>query len=55
MPAKKMHLSDAERAKRLRETAREIETDESLEAFDRAFEKVATLKPVKPPKTKSSN
>ena len=40
MPKKKKTLSDAERAKRIRETAREIGTDNDPASFDRAFEKV---------------
>jgi hypothetical protein len=45
MPAKKHTLTDAERAKRIRETAREIKTDQSSRAFERAFEKVVSRKP----------
>jgi hypothetical protein len=44
MPAKKTKLTDAERAKRIRETAREIGTDNDPASFDRAFKKV-----VRPP------
>jgi hypothetical protein len=40
MPRKQRTLTDEERAKRIRETAREIGTDESPKAFERAFEKV---------------
>ncbi len=40
MPAKKTQLTDAERAKRIRETARKIEADESPEALDLAFKKI---------------
>jgi hypothetical protein len=40
MPAKKTALTDAERAKRIRETAREVEADNDPASFDRAFEKV---------------
>jgi len=40
MPAKKTRLSDAERAKRIRETAREAETSDDPKDFERAFEKV---------------
>lgn len=40
MPGKKATSSYAERAKRIRETAREIETDNDPASFDRAFEKV---------------
>ena len=44
MPAKKTNLTDAERAKRIRETAREIGTDNDPQSLERAFEKV-----VRPP------
>jgi hypothetical protein len=40
MPAKKAKLTDAERAKRIRETAREVGTDNDPASFERAFEKV---------------
>ena len=40
MPAKKTTLTDAERAKRIRETAREVGADNDPASFDRAFEKV---------------
>jgi Asp-tRNA(Asn)/Glu-tRNA(Gln) amidotransferase C subunit len=40
MPAKKETLTDAERAKRIRELAREAETDNDPESFERAFEKI---------------
>ena len=40
MPAKKTHLTDAERAKRIRETARKIEASESPKDFDKAFKSV---------------
>jgi hypothetical protein len=33
-------LSDEERAKRIRETAREVEANESAREFERAFKKV---------------
>ena len=42
MPAKKQHLTEEERAKRLRELAREIGTSNSPEDFERAFKKVVT-------------
>jgi formylmethanofuran dehydrogenase subunit B len=42
---KKTTLTDAERAKRIRQTAREAGTDNNPASFDRAFEKV-----VQPPK-----
>jgi hypothetical protein len=45
MPAKKHGITDEERAKRIRELAREAETDQSPKAFDDAFNKVAAKKP----------
>ena|SRR5947209_4783416 len=45
MPAKRNQLSGAKRAKRIRETAREIGTDNDPEAMERAFKKVLTAKP----------
>jgi hypothetical protein len=47
MPAKKASLPDAERAKRIRELAREAETENDPASFQRAFERVvrAPLKP----------
>ena len=45
MPVKKTTLTDSERAKRIREAAREAGTDNDPASFDRAFEKV-----VRPPK-----
>jgi hypothetical protein len=44
MPAKKTILTDAERAKRIREIAREIGTDNAPESLERAFKKVVRLK-----------
>lgn len=41
MPAKKNALTDAERAKRIRETAREVGASNDPADFERAFEKVA--------------
>jgi hypothetical protein len=40
MPKKKTVLTDAERAKRIRETAREIGTDNDPKSFERAFKRV---------------
>jgi hypothetical protein len=40
MPAKKSMLTNAERAKRLREAAREHETDNDPASFERAFDAV---------------
>jgi hypothetical protein len=40
MPAKKTTLTDAERARRIRETAREIGTDNDPKSLERAFKKV---------------
>jgi len=45
MPAKKEHITDEERAKRLRELAREIGTSNSPEDFERAFKKVVPKPP----------
>jgi hypothetical protein len=42
--AKEEKLSDAERAKRLRETAREVEADATQEEFERAFRKIVPSK-----------
>jgi hypothetical protein len=44
MPAKQTKLTDAERAKRIRETAREIGTDNDPESLERAFKKVVRPK-----------
>ena len=44
MPVKKTTLTDVERAKRIRETAREIGTDNDPASFDRAFEKIVRPK-----------
>ena len=44
MPAKKTALTDAERAKRIKETAREIETDNDPMSFERAFSTVVKRK-----------
>lgn len=41
---KKTVLTDAERAKRIRKTAHEIETDNDPKAFERAFVKVVKPK-----------
>lgn len=40
MPAKKTVLTDEERAKRIRETAREIGTDNTAKTFDTAFKRI---------------
>jgi hypothetical protein len=40
MPAKKETLTEEERSRRIKEMAVQLETDESPEAFDRAFNKV---------------
>jgi hypothetical protein len=47
MPIKRATLTDAERAKRIREAAREIETDNDPASFERAFAVVAKAKPEK--------
>ncbi len=44
MPAKKTNLTDAERAKRIRETARDIGTDNDPKSLERAFDKVVRPK-----------
>jgi hypothetical protein len=44
MPAKKTTITDAERAKRIRETARELGTDNDPESLERAFDKVVRPK-----------
>jgi hypothetical protein len=41
MPTKKETITDAERAKRIREAAREHETSNDPKDFERAFGKVA--------------
>jgi hypothetical protein len=51
MPAKKHRIADAERAKRIRETAREIGTDNDPASFERAFSAVAKA-PKKPLQSK---
>ena len=54
MPAKKKTLTDAERAKRIREVAREVGTDNDPASFERAFAAVvkAPRKSEKPEATK---
>jgi hypothetical protein len=49
MPAKKTQLTEAERAKRIRELARQSETSNDPKDFERAFEKV--VKETKAPAT----
>jgi hypothetical protein len=44
MPKKKTVLTDVERAKRIRETAREIGTDNDPKSFERAFKKIVSTK-----------
>ncbi len=44
MPAKKTALTEEERAKRIREAARELGTDNSAKSFDKAFKSVVTTK-----------
>jgi hypothetical protein len=44
VPAKKTTLTDAERAKRIRETAREIGTDNDPKSLERAFDNVVRPK-----------
>jgi hypothetical protein len=46
MPKKKRpELTDQERAKRLKETAREVEPDETGRAFKRSFKRLAEATP----------
>lgn len=45
MPAKKNTLTEDERRRRIQETAKKIEADESPKAFDAAFAKVLPPKP----------
>jgi hypothetical protein len=44
MPAKKHALTDEERAKRLRETAREVDADATQDEFERVFRKIVPPK-----------
>ena len=44
MPKRKTELTDEERAKRLRETAREIGASATREEFERAFKKIVSPK-----------
>lgn len=53
MPAKKHQLTDAERAKRIREAAKELETSNDPKDLDRALGKV--LEPKGPKKKSSQN
>lgn len=48
MPAKKSHLTDAERAKRIKELAREAETSNDRADFEQAFGKVVKPSTAKP-------
>jgi hypothetical protein len=53
MPSKTSpKISDEERAKRIRETAKEIGADATKDEFRRAFEKIVPAKP--PPSDKAS-
>ena len=47
MPAKKSHLSEAERTKRIREAAEKHGTSDDPKAFEKAFKKVTTHPPNK--------
>lgn len=49
MPKKKHVISDEERRKRLRETARELETSDDPREFERAFKKVLAADKIKTP------
>lgn len=48
MPAKKHQITDEERAKRIREAARELETSDDPKDFERAFKAVMDSKQPKP-------
>jgi hypothetical protein len=48
MPAKKNPMTEAERSQRFAETARELECEETTEAFDRVLGKI--LPPKRPNK-----
>jgi hypothetical protein len=52
MPAKKNQITDAERAKRIRETALEAETSNDPADFERAFSGVVKAAPEKTGKPK---
>jgi hypothetical protein len=54
MPAKKTQLTDAERAKRIREAAREHETSNDPEDLERAFKKVARAPSSASPKSRKT-
>lgn len=43
MPAKKTKLTDTERAKRIRETARDLGTSNDPKDLERAFKKVVPI------------
>jgi len=47
MPTKKTNLTDAERAKRIQETAKEHGTSDDPKDLERAFTKVVGAKPAK--------
>jgi hypothetical protein len=51
LPAKKVILTDAERAKRMRALAREAETDNDPASFDHGFDKVVRSVPAVKPKS----
>ena len=55
MPKKKTVLTEAERAKRIREAARDLETDNDPKSFERAFKGVVTAKAASHPKAKSGS
>jgi hypothetical protein len=40
MPAKKNHISDEERRKRIREAAKKLDTSDDPKEFEKAFKKV---------------
>jgi hypothetical protein len=55
MPAKKSNRTDEDRAKRIRDAARELGTDNDPKSFERAFAAVArgSQKPKKPESAKN--
>jgi hypothetical protein len=52
MPAKKHTMTEEERSRRFAETARQLECDESGEAFEHAMEKLLPAR--QPPSKKAS-
>lgn len=48
MPAKKTILTDAERARRIRETARKIEASDDAKVVERALKRITSVKSAPP-------